>query len=84
MGRNKVKSNDEVREKIEYNSTLEVALLENMIVNDFKWKLEVGREIKKIIVKHRIPQTSLRNEFVEALGVFENYSQEKGLKNPGV
>ena len=74
MRRNKAKSNDEVTEKIEYHSTLDVAALEYMIVNDFKWKLEVGREIKKNIVKDRIQETSLRNNFVEALGVFENYS----------
>ncbi len=80
MGKNKVQSIDEVTEKMGYDSTLDVTGLENMIVNDFNRKLDFGREIKKIIIKHKIPTTSLRNEFAEALEVFENYGKDEVVK----
>ena len=80
MGKNKVQSIDEVTEKMGYDSTLDVTALENMIVNDFNRKLDLGREIKKIIIKHKIPTTSLRNEFAEALEVFENYGKDEVVK----
>ncbi len=46
---NKPKPIDEVTEKVEYNSTLDVTALKNNIVwkaNGYQRKLELGREIK--------------------------------------
>ncbi len=78
MEKHKPHSVDEVTEKIGNDSKVDVVVLENMILNDFNMKIDLGREIEKIIIKHKIPSISLRNEFVEALKVFKNYRGDEG------
>jgi hypothetical protein len=64
----------EVTEKIEYQSTLDEAALENKLVNnsnEFMRKLELGREIKEITTEEKIMKASLSEEHREALELFE-------------
>ena len=75
---NKPQPIDEVTEKVEFNSTLDVTALENMIVEDIKEyhrKLELGREIKLIINRIKAPTLGLRKEHAEALELFETCRQ---------
>ena len=70
------------REDQEYHSTLDVAALENIAVensNEFKRKLEIGRELKAIIVKRKIMKASLQKDHAEALELFENHGQVKKI-----
>ena len=71
---------EEVTEKIEYNPTLNVGALKNMIVgrsNEYKRKVELGREIKLIIQEIKAPRTCLDKEQMEALILFEKHEQDK-------
>ena len=73
----------EVCEKIEYHSTLDVVALENIVVNnsnEFMRKLELGRELKRIITENKYMKASLRAEHAEALEVFEKHGQVKDVK----
>ena len=72
-----------VTEKIEYNSTVDVAALENKIMrgaNEYQQKLELGRAIKEIVLKNYIPTASLDRDAMEALELFENRGQVKEIK----
>jgi hypothetical protein len=74
---------DEVTEKVEYNSTLNVTALKNMIVgdiNEYQRKLELGREIKEIVQEMKAPTLGLRREHAEALELFENRGHVKEIK----
>ena len=73
-----------VTEKIEYHSTVDVAALKNEIVrggNEYRRKLELGREIKKIVQELNMPTSSLDKEKMEALELFENHGQVKEIKD---
>ena len=62
------------REKIEYHSKIDVAALKNEIVqsdNEYKTKIELGREIKKIVQELDVHIASLDKEKMEALELFE-------------
>ena len=77
---NSTSSIDEVTEKIEYNPTLNVAALKNMIVgrsNEYKRKVKLGREIKLIIQEIKAPRACLDKEQMEALILFEKHDQDK-------
>ena len=79
----KTNSIDEVTEKIEYNSTVDVAALKNKIVwcgIEYQWKLELGREMKEIVLDLNIPTASLDRDDMEALESFENRGQVKEIK----
>ena len=76
------KASTKTREDEEYHSTLDVAALENIAVensNEFKRKLEIGRELKAIIVKRKIMKASLQKDHAEALELFENHGQVKKI-----
>ena len=80
---NKPYSMDVATEKIEYDSTVDVAALENKIVrsaNEYPRKLELGREIKQIVLKLHAPIACLDKEEMEALESFENRGQVKEIK----
>ena len=65
-----------VTEKIEYNSTIDVDALKNEIVqsdNEYQTKIELGREIKKIVQELNVNIPSLDKEKIEALELFENH-----------
>ena len=71
---------DEVNEKIEYNSNVNVTALENSMMNEeneYKRKLELGREIKAIALKRGMSTVCLSKEKMEALELFENRGQVK-------
>ena len=73
----------EVCEKIEYESKLDVVDLENSIVseiNEYQRKLELGREVKRIVLKLNAPTAGLSKEKMEALELFENRGQVKDVK----
>ena len=73
----------EVTEKIEYQSTLDRVALKNVIVgdiNEYKRKLELGREVKLIVQKLNEPTVGLRKEHAEALELFEKHGQVKDVK----
>ena len=73
---NKPLSVDEVTEKMEYHSTLDMIALKNSIVgdiNEYPRKLELGRRIKEIVQEFNAPIVGLRKEIAEALEVFENH-----------
>ena len=77
---NKPYSIDVVTEKIEYHSTVDVVALENEIVwsaNEYRRKLELGREIKQIVLKLHAPIACLDKEKMEALELFEEYGDVK-------
>ena len=76
-------SKDDVSEKIEYNSNVNVTALKNSIkgeVNEYQRKLELGREIKQIVQELNVPTASLSKEKMEALELFENRGQVKEIK----
>ena len=80
---NKPQSIDEVTEKIEYHSTLDVVALENVMVgdeNEYQRKLELGREVKQLVQELHVPTACLRKEYAEALELFENRGQVKKVK----
>ena len=71
---------DDVNEKIEYNSNVNVTALKNSIkgeVNEYQRKLELGREIKQIVQELNAPTACLSKEKMEALQLFENHVQVK-------
>ena len=74
---NKPYSIDEVTEKIEYDSTVDVVALKNKIVNEYHRKLELGREIKKIVQELNVNIACLDEEYMTALELFENHEQIK-------
>merc|ERR1711895_3382 len=74
---------DVVTEKIKYNSKIDDIALENKIMNDayeYRRKLELGRKVKEIALKNDIPAASLSKDNKEALELFENRGQEKGIE----
>ena len=74
---------DEATEKVEYNSTLDVTALENIIAgraNEYQRKLELGREIKQIVQRIKAPTACLDREQMEALELFENRGHVKEIK----
>ena len=71
---------DEVTEKIEYQSTLDVIALKNSIledINEYQRKLELGREVKRIVNELNTRKVGLRREFVEALEIFSKHEYEE-------
>ena len=73
----------EVCEKIEYHSKVDKVALENKLVNnsnEFMRKLELGRDIKEIIIKRSIMEASLSAEDREALELFEKHGQVKDVQ----
>ena len=72
------------KKKIEYHSTIDVAALKNEIVqcdNEYQMKLELGREIKKIVQELNVLIASLDKEKMDALELFENHGQVKEIKH---
>ena len=72
-----------VMEKMEYHSTVDEAALKNSIVsesNEYKGKLELGREIKEIISEDKIMKASLSEQHREALELFEKHEQDNDVK----
>ena len=73
----------EVCEKIEYQSTLDMAALKNSIVgqiNEYERKLELGRGIKEIVLELNASTAGLSKGFAEALELFENSGKVKDVK----
>ena len=71
---------DDVTEKIEYHSTVDVLALKNSIVgdiNEYQRILELGREVKRIVNELNTPKVGLRREFVEALEIFSKHEYEE-------
>ena len=69
-----------ITEKIEYNSTIDVCALKNKIVrcdNEYQTKIELGREIKKIVQELNVNIACLDKEDIAALELFENHEQIK-------
>ena len=69
--------------EIKYHSTVDVVALMNKIVrsaNEYRRKLELGREIKQIVQKVNAPKACLDKENMEALELFENYGQVSQCK----
>ena len=72
-----------VCEKIEYQSKLDVVALKNEVIseaNEYERKLELGRELKKIVLELNAPTAGLSKEKMEALQLFENRGQVKDVK----
>ena len=59
------------------DSTVDVVALENEIVNEYHRKLDLGREIKRIVEENNVPLKSLNKERMEALELFEEYVNVK-------
>ena len=73
----------EVCEKIEYQSTMDEAVLENKLVNqenELMRKLELGRVIEKIMIKRKLMKACLSAEHREALELFEKHGQDNDDK----
>ena len=73
----------EVCEKIDYQSTVDKVALRNILVNnsnEFMRKLELGREIKEIMIKRKLMKASLSEEHREALELFVKHGQDKDVK----
>ena len=71
---------DEVTEKNGYHSTLDVKALKTSIlgdINEYQRKLELGREVKRIVNELNTQKVGLRREFVEALELFEKQEYEE-------
>ena len=71
---------DEVTEKNGYHSTLDVIALKTSIledINEYQRKLELGREVKRIVNELNTQKVGLRKEFVEALELFEKQEYEE-------
>ena len=63
-----------------YHSTLGVIVLKNNIledINEYQRKLELGREVKRIVKELNTPKVGLRREFVEALEIFSKHEYEE-------
>ena len=72
-----------VCEKIEYQSKLDVVALKNEVIseaNEYERKLELGRELKKIVLELNVATACLSKEKMEALVLFENRGQVKDVK----
>ena len=72
----------EVTEKIEYQSTLDEAALENKLVNkenELMRKLELGRVIEKIMIKRKLMKAGLSAEDRE-LELFVKHGHDKDVK----
>ena len=77
-------SMDVVTEKIDYHSKVDDLALKNKIVrsvNEYRRKLELGREIKKIVQELNVNIASLDKEKIDALELFENHEQVKEIKH---
>ena len=73
---------DEVTEKIQYQSTLDVVALKNSVMyesNEFMQKFELGRELMRIITEENIMKACLSKEKMEALEIFSNYEYEEWM-----
>ena len=73
----------EVCEKMEYQSTLDMTALKNEVIseiNEYERKLELGREVKRIVLKLNVPTACLSKENMEALQLFNNRGQVKDVK----
>ena len=73
----------EVYEKIEYTSKLDVVALKNEIIseaNEYERKLELGREVKQIVLELNVSTACLSKEKIEALELFNNRGQVKDVK----
>ena len=71
---------DEVTEKNGYHSTLDVIALKTSNlgdINEYQRKLELGREVKRIVNELNTQKVGLRKEFVEALELFEKQEYEE-------
>ena len=78
----RVCTNHWLQKKIEYHSTIDVAALKNEIVqcdNEYQMKIELGREIKKIVQELNVPIASLDKEMMDALELFEDHGKLKKL-----
>ena len=76
----KFEHNPLVTGTIEYHCTIDVAALKNEIVqgdNEYQNKLELGREIKKIVQELNVNIASLDKEKMDALQLFECHGQVK-------
>ena len=74
-------SADQVTEKIENQFKLDVVALENEIIseiNEYQRKLELGREVKRIVLELNAPTAGLSKENMEALELFEKHGICKG------
>ena len=72
---------EEVTEKD--NSTLDVVALRNIVVNnsnELMRKLELGRELMRIITEDNIMRASLSADHAEALELFQKHGQAKDVK----
>ena len=68
---------------MENHTTVDEAALENSIVsesNEFMRKLELGRELMRIITEKNIMKASLSVEHAEALELFEKHKQDNDVK----
>ena len=68
---------------MEKHTVVGEAALNNSIVsesNELMRKLELEREVKRIVLELNAPTTCLRKEFVEALELFEKHEQVKNVK----
>ena len=68
---------------MEYNSTLDVFALENSVMyeaNEYMRKIELGRELKRIITEYKYMKASLSAEDRKAFEFFEKHGQDKYVK----
>ena len=49
--------------------------------NEYRRKLELGRKIKEIVLKNKIPTASLDKDKMDALELFENRGKVKEIKD---
>ena len=67
----------------EYNSNVNVTALEDSMMNElneYRRKLELGRQIKEIALKKDMPTVCLSKDKMEALELFENHGQVKEIE----
>ena len=77
------KKTNSIDEVTEYNWTVDDVALKNKIMigaNEYRRKLELGREITNIVIKNNIPTASLDKDKIEALEIFEKHGQVKEIK----
>ena len=68
---------------MEKHTAVGEAALKNSIVsesNELMRKLELGREVKRIVLELNAPTTCLSKENMEALELFEKHEQVKNVK----
>ena len=73
---NKPKTYGEGVGEMEDNSTLDVVALEKMILsnwNAFRRKLEMGKEIKRIVEEKKVPKVCLDKGQMQALKLHEEW-----------